>query len=107
MSLYLKACFQKKILQGVWHKKQEMGCLAKALQQYLGWSGPAQTISTACSSAAKAMAAGQRMLNANLVDAVLVGGVDTSCKLTLNGFDSLESLSTDICQPCGASLRRH
>ncbi|MCO8060042.1 MULTISPECIES: beta-ketoacyl-[acyl-carrier-protein] synthase family protein [Acinetobacter] len=99
----LKACFQKKILQGVWHKKQEMGCLAKALQQYLGWSGPAYTISTACSSAAKAMAAGRRMLNANLVDAVLVGGVDTLCKLTLNGFDSLESLSTDICQPCGAS----
>ena len=83
------------------HKKQEMGSLAKDLQQYLGWEGPAYTISTACSSSAKAMAAGQRLINAGLVDAVLVGGVDTLCQLTLNGFNCLESLSHDICQPCG------
>lgn len=47
------------------------------------------------------MAAGQRLLNANLADAVLVGGVDTLCQLTLNGFNSLESLSNSICRPCG------
>ena len=99
----LKAQFQQPAPQSVQHQKQEMGSLAKALQQYLGWEGPAYTISTACSSAAKAMAAGQRLLNANLADAVLVGGVDTLCKLTLNGFDSLESLSSGICQPCGAN----
>lgn len=99
----LKAQFQQPVLRSVQHQKQEMGCLAKALQQYLGWEGSAYTISTACSSAAKAMAAGQRLLNANLADAVLVGGVDTLCKLTLNGFDSLESLSSGICQPCGAN----
>ena len=99
----LKMQFQQSAPQSVQHQKQEMGSLAKALQQYLGWEGPAYTISTACSSAAKAMAAGQRLLNADLVDAVLVGGVDTLCKLTLNGFDSLESLSSSICQPCGAN----
>lgn len=99
----LKALVQQPVLQSVQQQKQEMGSLAKALQQYLGWEGPAYTISTACSSAAKAMAAGQRLLNADLADAVLVGGVDTLCKLTLNGFDSLESLSSGICQPCGAN----
>ena len=99
----LKAQFQQPAPQSVQHQKQEMGSLAKALQQYLGWEGPAYTISTACSSAAKALAAGQRLLNADLADAVLVGGVDTLCKLTLNGFDSLESLSNGICQPCGAN----
>jgi 3-oxoacyl-[acyl-carrier-protein] synthase-1 len=78
-----------------------MGCLAKALQQYLGWEGPAYTISTACSSSAKALAAGQRLLHADLADVVLVGGVDTLCQLTLNGFNSLESLSERTCQPCG------
>lgn len=83
------------------HYKQEMGSLAKGLQMYLGWEGPAYTISTACSSSAKAMAAGQRLINAGLADAVLVGGVDTLCRLTLNGFHSLESLSNDLCQPCG------
>ncbi|WP_173912434.1 beta-ketoacyl-[acyl-carrier-protein] synthase family protein [Acinetobacter sp. Marseille-Q1618] len=85
----------------VLQKKQEMGSLAKALQQYLAWEGVAYTISTACSSSAKAFVAGQRLINAGLADAVLVGGVDTLCKLTLNGFDSLESLSNGICQPCG------
>lgn len=85
----------------VLQKKQEMGSLAKALKQYLAWEGVAYTISTACSSSAKAFAAGQRLINAGLADAVLVGGVDTLCKLTLNGFDSLESLSNGICQPCG------
>ena len=83
------------------HHKQEMNALAKGLQAYLGWQGTAYTVSTACSSSAKAFIAGQRLLNANLADAVLVGGVDTLCRLTLNGFNSLDSLSEDICQPCG------
>lgn len=99
----LKAHFQRQSQAQVPHQKQEMSSLAKALQKYLGWEGAAYTISTACSSGAKAMVAGQRLLNADLADAVLVGGVDTLCKLTLNGFDSLESLSGSICQPCGAS----
>jgi len=99
----LKVQFQQSAPQSVQHQKQEMGSLAKALQQYLGWEGPDYTISTACSSAAKALAVGQRLLNADLADAVLVGGIDTLCKLTLNGFDSLESLSNGICQPCGAN----
>lgn len=98
----LQAHFQQQP-QRIQHQKQEMGSLAKALQQHLGWTGPAYTISTACSSSAKALAAGQRLLNAGLADAVLAGGVDTLCRLTLNGFNSLESLSSGICQPCGAS----
>ncbi|MGE8645088.1 beta-ketoacyl-[acyl-carrier-protein] synthase family protein [Acinetobacter vivianii] len=85
------------------HQPQEMGCLAKALQHYLDWKGAAYTISTACSSSAKAFAAGQRLIQAGLADAVLVGGVDSLCQLTLNGFNSLESLSADICQPCGVN----
>ncbi|WP_171478537.1 beta-ketoacyl-[acyl-carrier-protein] synthase family protein [Acinetobacter ihumii] len=93
--------FQGKTDVEIDHHKQEMNALAKGLQAYLGWQGVAYTISTACSSSAKAFIAGQRLLNANLADAVLVGGVDTLCRLTLNGFDSLESLSDTICQPCG------
>lgn len=99
--LLLKQYFQGQTDLSISHYPQEMSCLAKALQQYLGWEGPAYTISTACSSSAKALAAGQRLLHADLADVVLVGGVDTLCKLTLNGFNSLESLSEHICQPCG------
>ncbi|WP_247791031.1 beta-ketoacyl-[acyl-carrier-protein] synthase family protein, partial [Acinetobacter baumannii] len=101
--LLLKQYFQGQTDLLISHYPQEMSCLAKALQLYLGWKGPAYTISTACSSSAKALAAGQRLLHADLADVVLVGGVDTLCKLTLNGFNSLESLSAHICQPCGIS----
>lgn len=97
----LRRYFQGDQTVQVVQKKQEMDSLAKALKQYLAWEGLAYTISTACSSSAKALAAGQRLINAGLADAVLVGGVDTLCKLTLNGFNSLESLSQGICQPCG------
>lgn len=101
--LLLKQYFQGQTDLSISHYPQEMSCLAKALQQYLGWEGPAYTISTACSSSAKALAAGQRLLHADLADVVLVGGVDTLCKLTLNGFNSLESLSEHICQPCSVT----
>jgi 3-oxoacyl-[acyl-carrier-protein] synthase-1 len=47
-----------------------MGCLAKALQKHLEWQGAAYTISTACSSSAKAFAAGQRLIQSGLADAV-------------------------------------
>lgn len=83
------------------HSIQAMSSLALALQDYLGWQGIAYSISTACSSSAKALASAQRLLNSDLADVVLVGGVDTLCPLTLNGFDSLDSLSKHICQPCG------
>lgn len=84
------------------YSKQQMNATSSALQAYLGWQGPCFTISTACSSAAKAMLAGQRLLHADLCDAVLVGGIDSLCSLTFNGFDSLESLSQYHCQPFAA-----
>lgn len=84
------------------HTRQAMSATAQALQRCLGWQGPAYTVSTACSSSAKALASAQRLLNAGLLDAVLVGGVDSLASLTINGFACLESLSKTICQPCGA-----
>lgn len=85
------------------YDRQAMNALAVGVGQYLGFGGLCYTISTACSSSGKALATGQRLLNADLADIVVVGGVDTLCPLTLNGFDSLESLSVGVCQPCGAN----
>lgn len=64
-----------------------------------GISGPAMTINTACSSSAKVFATGARWLTANIVDAVLVGGVDTLCLSVLHGFDSLQLVSKNQCRP--------
>ncbi|HGY1010586.1 TPA: beta-ketoacyl-[acyl-carrier-protein] synthase family protein [Aeromonas salmonicida] len=81
------------------YRQQELGSPSEFLARYLDIFGPAYTLSTACSSSARAFISGQRMLAAGLVDAVIVGGADSLCGLTINGFDSLESLSGTLCQP--------
>jgi 3-oxoacyl-[acyl-carrier-protein] synthase I len=68
----------------------------------LGLQGPAYVVSTACSSSAKVFAAAARMVDAGIVDAAVVGGVDSLCMTTLYGFASLELLSPQICRPWDA-----
>lgn len=83
---------------------QEMGNVAAFLAQHLGIQGPAHTISTACSSGAKALASAARWLQAGLVDAVVAGGVDALCAFTVAGFSALEAVSDVRCNPL--SVRR-
>jgi 3-oxoacyl-[acyl-carrier-protein] synthase-1 len=64
-----------------------------------GLSGPSMTISTACSSSAKVFASAARWIGHGLVDAVVVGGVDSLCLSTLYGFNSLELVSQQPCRP--------
>jgi len=64
-----------------------------------GLKGPAMTISTACSSSAKVFATASRWIGHGLVDAVLVGGIDSLCMSILYGFHSLELVSQNICCP--------
>lgn len=64
--------------------------------------GPSAVVSTACSSSAKVFASAARMIDAGLVDAALVGGVDSLCLTTLYGFNSLELLSPAPCRPFDA-----
>ncbi|MCG9697840.1 beta-ketoacyl-[acyl-carrier-protein] synthase family protein [Shewanella sp. Isolate11] len=81
------------------YSKQELGNSSEFLQHYFELRGPCYTVSTACSSSAKVFASARRLLNAGLCDMVIVGGSDSLCKLTLNGFHSLESVSKGHCQP--------
>jgi len=81
------------------YRQQEAGNAAVFAAAYLGLDGPAYTVVTACSSSAKVFASAQRLVDAGLCDAVIVGGVDTLCRLTLRGFDSLEALAADQCNP--------
>jgi len=64
-----------------------------------GLTGPAMTISTACSSSAKVFATAARWINHGLTDAVLVGGIDSLCMSILYGFHSLELVSQNVCRP--------
>ena len=61
--------------------------------------GPGYVVSTACSSSAKVLGSAMRLIAAGIVDAALVGGVDTLCEMTLRGFHSLEVLSPHPCRP--------
>ncbi|MGF1754612.1 beta-ketoacyl-[acyl-carrier-protein] synthase family protein [Vibrio makurazakiensis] len=84
------------------YSQQELSNVSEFVSDYLGTSGPNYVISTACSSSGRVFLTAKRLLKSGLVDAVIVGGVDTLCKLTLNGFHSLEALSSTLCQPFGA-----
>lgn len=81
------------------YSMQEIGAPAQFLARHLGLSGPATTISTACSSSAKALASARRLLETGVCDAVICGGVDSLCQLTVNGFDALDSVSDSTCNP--------
>jgi 3-oxoacyl-[acyl-carrier-protein] synthase-1 len=75
------------------YRQMEIGTAAPFAAAALNVQGPAFTVSTACTSSAKAFAAARRLLQLNLCDALIVGGVDTLCELTVQGFASLDSVS--------------
>jgi 3-oxoacyl-[acyl-carrier-protein] synthase-1 len=81
------------------YRQQEIGTAAEFAARYLGLTGLRYCVSTACSSSAKVFASAHRLLEANRCDAVVVGGADSLCRLTLNGFDSLEALAPGLCNP--------
>ena len=83
-------------------RTHDLQALAHYLRARLGLSGPALVISTACTSGARAMIEGAALIAAGVVDAVVAGGVDSLCRLTLQGFNSLELLSHGPSRPCAA-----
>jgi 3-oxoacyl-[acyl-carrier-protein] synthase I len=76
--------------------------LGTFVQTALQTAGPCVTLSTACSSGAKAFAVAERWLRLGAVDAVVVGGVDTLCGNVLFGFHALQLLSHNPCRPFDA-----
>lgn len=88
---------------------QEMGAPAEFIAKLSGANASVYSISTACTSSAKALISGQRLIAAGLAEIVIAGGVDSLCKMTINGFNALESISTTQTQPfqaqrCGINI---
>jgi 3-oxoacyl-[acyl-carrier-protein] synthase-1 len=81
------------------YDRQELGDPARFAAHVSGAAGPSYVVSTACTSGAKAMVSAALLLEAGLCDAVLCGGIDTLCGLTLNGFAALEAVSPGPCLP--------
>jgi 3-oxoacyl-[acyl-carrier-protein] synthase I len=73
--------------------------VADYLRQRLRLEGPAVVVSCACASSAKVFGSARRMIEAGIIDAALVGGVDSLCLTTLYGFHSLQLSSPLPCRP--------
>lgn len=85
---------------GSWrYPMQELGDPSRFLRAYLGLGNPCYTISTACTSSARALISGARLIESGMADAVLVGGCDTLSRMPLNGFAAMGVLSERRCVP--------
>ncbi len=67
--------------------------------------GPLLTVSTACSSGAVALFLALAMLRRGEARCVLAGGVDSLCRLTYHGFNSLQLVDAAGCRPFDAHRR--
>ncbi|MHB8811106.1 MAG: beta-ketoacyl synthase N-terminal-like domain-containing protein [Desulfobulbaceae bacterium] len=76
-----------------------LASVAEYLADRFDCSGPAIAVSTACSSGAVAIALALRMLRRGRAESVLVGGVDSLCRLTYFGFHSLQLVDRKGCRP--------
>lgn len=70
-----------------------------AVARTLGVEGRVLTISSACSSAALAIAAGFDALRRGEVDVAVTGATDSLCQLTYAGFNSLRAVDPRPCRP--------
>ena len=81
----------------------ELGSGARMLAEHLNISGPAYAVSTACTSSAKSLISGARLILSGQADLVLAAGVDTLTRFTLAGFSSLGAVASDACLPFSAN----
>jgi 3-oxoacyl-[acyl-carrier-protein] synthase I len=79
--------------------RQNSFSVSDYVRRRLDLAGPAASLCTACSSSAKAFAVAQRLIEVNLIDAAVVGGVDSLCLTTLYGFHALQLMARTACRP--------
>ncbi len=82
---------------------QDMFSAARFVRAVLGLRGPALVVSTACASSAKSFIDAQHLIESGVCDAAVVGGVDSLCRMTLEGFASLDLISPTPCRPGDAA----
>ncbi|MEP6727312.1 MAG: beta-ketoacyl-[acyl-carrier-protein] synthase family protein [Bacteroidota bacterium] len=83
----------------------ECGAVTELVADALGIKNFVTTISTACSSSANSIFFGARLIKHNILDVVVAGGADALTKFTLNGFNTLQILDKEFCQPFDENRR--
>jgi 3-oxoacyl-[acyl-carrier-protein] synthase-1 len=82
------------------YRQLEFGGLSSFVADWLGAAGPSYTLSTACSSGARALASARSLLALGICDAVVAGAADTLCGLTTGGFSALQAICEGVTNPC-------
>lgn len=72
---------------------------AQKIQDYFKLANPVQAISNACISGIEAIAIGSRFIRSNTYKNVIVAGADILSEFVVSGFQSFQSLSTELCRP--------
>ncbi|MGD8251766.1 MAG: beta-ketoacyl synthase N-terminal-like domain-containing protein, partial [Desulfobacterales bacterium] len=86
-------------------RQHGLGTLAVALARRYRCRGPVLTVSTACSSGVSALALAVALMRAGRAKRVLVGGVDSLCRLTYYGFRSLKLIDPAGARPLDVDRR--
>lgn len=102
-AIYIKNHLKGKVDPDYDARTQEFGNPSEFFRRYLNVTGPAYTVSTACTSSTRAIISAARLIESGIVDAAIAGGVDTLAKSAINGFNVLEALSPTRCKPFAAN----
>lgn len=78
-----------------------MASVSRCIARELGLKCRIQTVSTACTSSANAIALGAMFIESNKSNIALVGGGDAICRTTLSGFRILGLTGLNPCKPFG------
>lgn len=82
-----------------YEKQHTFGATLQVVRHLTGAEGPGWVVSTACTSSAKTVGTARRLMSTDIIDAAIVGGVDTLCAMTVRGFGSLGALAEGRCRP--------
>ncbi|GBQ07002.1 beta-ketoacyl-[acyl-carrier-protein] synthase family protein [Saccharibacter floricola] len=82
---------------------QDLASLPHFVAARLGLTGPSLTVSNACASSTRAFIDAAHLITSGFCDAVVVGGADSLCRMTLQGFASLELIDPTVTRPCDAT----
>jgi 3-oxoacyl-[acyl-carrier-protein] synthase-1 len=97
----------KNKLRGNLHKivNHECGRVTNLVAEKIEVNTYVSTISTACSSSANSIILAARLIKEGRLDIAVAGGADALTAFTLNGFNSLLLLDTDLCIPFDAKRK--
>jgi len=86
-------------------RSHPLSSTADALDEAIGPFRRARNVASACSSGVTALALARAWLLEGEFDAVVAGGTDGLCRLTLSGFNALSAIDPEPCRPFDQNRR--